>query len=69
MEISDIKTLELKSDHRSERFQVWMLKVFRLVESDYHVIRSMNRLDYADLSEDGKNRKCVKSRQSFEFLW
>ena len=62
MEISDIKTLELKSDHRSERFQVWMLKVCRLVESDYHVIRSMNRLDYADLRR--KNRKCVKSRQS-----
>jgi len=49
MEISDIKTLELKSDHRSERFQVRMLKVFQLVESDYHVIRSMNSLDYADL--------------------
>ena len=48
MEISDIKMLELKSNHRSVLFPVLTFKV-RMMWNDYHAQKGMNCLDYADL--------------------
>ena len=49
MEISDIKTLELKKDYKSNSYFFLMYRLSCLMWCDNHVKTNMNCLDLADL--------------------